>query len=237
MGALFDAMMAAAPEAKLEPKARSRSRAKVDRPICGCGHELAHHDAKGCSYGRGTRFGGCSCKKHHGKNEKPTIDRPDDAFDLWRPDTVRPKKMGWAVVASHIVTIYLDGLKTRSPNVSNRWAFGGAQSRGMLIGAAMANKARAERALSAVEQCKVHDRARPTKVTITRLSTGKLDDDNLAAALKFLRDGVAEALLFDDREFSIAGQDPKKVPLFYAQRSPGKRGVKGVEIQLEWGDP
>ena len=166
----------------------SRRLARVPAPRStgrsAAGYELAHHDAKGCSYGRGTRFGGCSARSTTARTRSRRSIGPDDAFDLWRPDTVRPKKMGWAVVASH----RHDSPRRTEDAVAKReqpLAFGGAQSRGMLIGAAMANKARAERALSAVEQCKVHDRARPTKVTITRLSTGKLDDDNLAAALKF----------------------------------------------------
>lgn len=35
---------------------------RVDR-ICMCAHEESRHDAKGCSHGRGTAFGGCACTK------------------------------------------------------------------------------------------------------------------------------------------------------------------------------
>lgn len=208
--------------------------------MCPCGHELLHHDKKGCSFGRGTKFGGCACKKPRERGEKPTLARPDGAVDLMRPDTVRPKKLGWAVIASDRVEIFLDNVKTKSPNVFNRWARGGdaAAAKGLarriMIGEAIAHRKRVELAMSAVEQCKVQDRGRPSRVTIVRLSTGKLDDDNLAAACKAIRDGIAEGLLFDDREFSIAGQDPAKVALFYAQRAPGKRGVHGIVIELQF---
>jgi hypothetical protein len=105
--------------------------------------------------------------------------------------------------------------------------------------AAFANKCKAqcEWAMSAVEQTGVLMKLgarRPSKVTITRISTGTIDDDGLVGALKWIRDGIAEALLFDDSEFSIAGQVPGKVPLFYAQQPPGKRGVRGVRIEIFW---
>ena len=38
----------------------------------------------------------------------------------------------------------------------------------------------------------------PLTVTLTRLAARKLDSDNLAAALKAVRDGVADALGMDD---------------------------------------
>ena len=143
VGALFDAGDGDCAGSEARAKARSRSRAKVDRPICRVRARL-RITTRRAAYGRGTRFGGCSCNNHHGKNEAD-VDRPDDAFDLWRPDTLRPKKMGWAVgpPSSRSPRRTEDALAEREPN---RWAFGGPVA-GMSIGAVMANKARAERVL------------------------------------------------------------------------------------------
>ncbi len=38
----------------------------------------------------------------------------------------------------------------------------------------------------------------PLRITLTRRAPGRLDDDNLAGALKHIRDGVADALGIDD---------------------------------------
>ena len=38
----------------------------------------------------------------------------------------------------------------------------------------------------------------PLKVTLTRASRGRLDDDNLAGGFKHVRDGIADALNRDD---------------------------------------
>ncbi len=46
--------------------------------------------------------------------------------------------------------------------------------------------------------------------------------------------GVAEALLVDDRDFSIGGAREGAIPIFYEQRTPGTRGVRGVLIELHW---
>ena len=61
-------------------------------------------------------------------------------------------------------------------------------------------------------------------VTITRIAPRALDDDNLAASAKHVRDGIADAMGLDDR-------DPR-VRWRYAQRSDG-RGVYGVEIRID----
>jgi hypothetical protein len=62
----------------------------------------------------------------------------------------------------------------------------------------------------------------PLVVTLTRLSPGELDDDNLRPALKSVRDGVADALDVDDRD--------KRVRWEYYQR---KQKAWGVEIRIE----
>jgi hypothetical protein len=62
-------------------------------------------------------------------------------------------------------------------------------------------------------------------VTLTRISAGELDDDNLAGSLKSVRDGVTDALgLKSDR-------DPR-VHWRYAQQKC-KRGSFGVRVHIE----
>jgi hypothetical protein len=64
----------------------------------------------------------------------------------------------------------------------------------------------------------------PLLVVMTRIAPRALDDDNLASALKHLRDGIADALGYDDR-------DPR-VRYRCAQRR-GAVGEIGVEILIE----
>lgn len=61
-------------------------------------------------------------------------------------------------------------------------------------------------------------------VMITRVSPRPLDDDNLAASQKHVRDGIADALGIDDRDAIATWR--------YAQRSGGK-GVYAVEVSIE----
>lgn len=63
----------------------------------------------------------------------------------------------------------------------------------------------------------------PAVVTLTRLSAGQLDDDNLRGALKGVRDGVADRLGVDDR-------DPR-VRWEYGQETC-RRGEYGVRIEI-----
>lgn len=65
--------------------------------------------------------------------------------------------------------------------------------------------------------------ALPCVVTMTRLSAGELDDDNLRSALKAVRDGIADALGVDDR-------DPR-VRWEYGQ-AKCKRGEFGVRVTI-----
>lgn len=64
----------------------------------------------------------------------------------------------------------------------------------------------------------------PCVVTMTRLSSGTLDDDNLQGACKAIRDGIADKLGIDDR-------DPR-VEWRYGQEKC-KRGDFGVRVTLE----
>jgi len=64
----------------------------------------------------------------------------------------------------------------------------------------------------------------PCVVTMTRLSAGVLDPDNLQGSLKACRDGIADRLGVDDASPLVEWR--------YAQRKV-KRGEFGVEVQLE----
>jgi hypothetical protein len=64
----------------------------------------------------------------------------------------------------------------------------------------------------------------PCVVTLTRVSAGTLDDDNLRSALKGVRDGVADRLGCDDA-------DPR-VKFKYDQQR-GKRGEYAVLVAIE----
>jgi hypothetical protein len=87
--------------------------------------------------------------------------------------------------------------------------------------AARARKVKAERQAAYL----VTPRAElPCTVTLTRLSAGELDDDNVRGSLKGVRDGVADRLGVDDR-------DPR-VTWNYAQEKV-KRGTHGVRIEIE----
>ena len=63
----------------------------------------------------------------------------------------------------------------------------------------------------------------PCVVTMTRLSSGILDDDNLQGACKAIRDGIADRLDIDDR-------DPR-VEWRYAQEKC-KRGEYWVRVEI-----
>jgi hypothetical protein len=67
----------------------------------------------------------------------------------------------------------------------------------------------------------------PFYVRLTRISSGKLDDDNLARALKTVRDTIAAALKVDDGDAGIAFR--------YAQAKGERDGTrKGVRVEI-WG--
>jgi hypothetical protein len=64
---------------------------------------------------------------------------------------------------------------------------------------------------------------RPCVVTLTRLSAGTLDDDNLQGAAKAIRDGIADAI-------GVADNDPA-IEWRYAQ-AKCKRGEFGMRVQI-----
>lgn len=163
------------------------------------------------------------------KRKPSIVDAPEGAIVLWRPDTKTRKAMGWALVEAHCVAICLD-LEVERPNIGFR---------GMTVGAMMGHRNRVKRerswARSAVEQAIGKRDAKPAKITFSRVSSGCMDDDGVVGAFKATRDGVADALGVNDRDFSIGGMVPGKTPVFYAQIKPGRQGVKAVILKFEWG--
>lgn len=65
----------------------------------------------------------------------------------------------------------------------------------------------------------------PIVVTLTRLSSGELDEDNLAGSLKAIRDGIADAFECDDSARS-------RLRFIYRQEKC-KRGAFGVKVRIE----
>ncbi len=216
----------------------SRKAAKAD--ACRCGHFSADH-----ARGRGIcEVCGVGCHRFRPRVRvelPPGLAAPAGALELVRPDTKRTKAMGWALVGAHEVRIFLNGLKTISLNTERNMlmsAARGGQSRVMKIGIAIStmHKKQRECALAAIEQANVLRREHhvPDEIEVTRLVSGPgLDGhDNLRGALKRVIDGLAEGLLLNDAVFSSG-----RPALTYSQRSPGRRGVVGVEIRLTWRAP
>jgi hypothetical protein len=93
-----------------------------------------------------------------------------------------------------VVFVYSEHL--RNPLNGNGYA-------GSRFGQAKKNREQRRRAqlhtLGALGKARVDRRELiPAIVTISRLSAGQLDDDNLAASIKHVRDGIADALGIDD---------------------------------------
>lgn len=64
----------------------------------------------------------------------------------------------------------------------------------------------------------------PFVVTMSRISAGTLDDDNLRVSLKAIRDGIADA-------FGLPDNDPR-IEWRYGQEKC-KRGAYGVRVRIE----
>lgn len=71
------------------------------------------------------------------------------------------------------------------------------------------------------------EEGKPLTVSLTRVSPGTLDGDNLQGALKHVRDQIAEMLGVDDRDPVVTWR--------YEQRK-GKRGEYAVEVRIEAGE-
>lgn len=216
--------------------------------ICRCGHD--EHIGP-CMYGRGTRFGGCTCTRFTPLGFVPVdlprwLQKPTGAVDVIRQDLKRRKGkafeqrkvMGWVLVGPHTLLAYLSQLETFSPNVTkqiaNSFRFGRiteAKHRQLMAMVGTGEKAQRERAMNVMETAHVQDRGVPKKAIVTRISVGKLDShDNVRGALKFIVDGIAEGLLLEnDRGLGDVTT--------YEQTAPGKRGIYGVRIEMSWGAP
>jgi hypothetical protein len=64
----------------------------------------------------------------------------------------------------------------------------------------------------------------PATITMTRLSAGELDDDNLQGAFKAVRDGIADA-------YGVADNDPR-IKFRYAQ-AKCPRGQYGIHVKAD----
>lgn len=67
--------------------------------------------------------------------------------------------------------------------------------------------------------------AAPLRITLTRRAPRRLDDDNLAGALKHVRDGVADALGLDDGDRRLVWRCLQEHSRHYA-----------VRVEIEAGD-
>ena len=219
--------------------------------VCRCGHSRDHHvDGRGlCMYGLGTRFGQCDCKKHKSKKRAPVVIAanfapPVGAVEWFRgpPEIVRRKVGGWFLGAHRSLLVYIalsKSSKLESLNVhAGGWASKATMAR-MHAADGNRRKSHTYRVVAALEQAHTHFGAVcgscPSRTTIVRVSSGRLDDDNLVGACKGIRDGIAEALGFDDRLFTIGGvAGVESFPLFYTQAKPGQRGVYACQIELKW---
>jgi hypothetical protein len=219
--------------------------------VCRCGHSRDHHvSGRGlCMYGLGTRFGQCDCKKHKSKKRAPMViahnfTPPQGAVEWFRgpPELVRRKPGGWFLGAPHSLLVYMalsKSSKIESLNVHAGPSTSKATMARLYAAAGNRRKVHAYRIVAALEQAHKHLGAvlgsRPSKTTIVRVSSGRLDDDNLIGACKGVRDGIAEALGFDDELFSVVGAEPGKLPIFYTQAKPGECGVFACQVELKWG--
>lgn len=121
-----------------------------------------------------------------------------------------------------LLTTTIDGLVLKSPN-DVRFA-----SRGGMF----ADKERIRRTVESVyyrTRALMAGRVLPAgyvpRVTITRLSAGRLDTDNLYASAKPGWDGIAKALgLADDRHLQLKGD---------VKQEKTARGYHGVRIEVE----
>ena len=92
-----------------------------------------------------------------------------------------------------------------------------------------------------VESAALLPRGIPSQVEFVRVAPRRYDSDNLVGAFKPARDGLCEALGFDDRALAIAvlpgasRGSQVSVRCLFGQRSAGAR-VYAVELRLEWAD-
>ena len=229
--------MSEAPEASPRDSVRPRKKPKPEICRCLC-LRAEHKNGRGACDNCAAR--GLSCKRYKARGRpKPEIPEdlkpPDGAIVLLAPDTKTSVVMGWATLDDADLVIYVSQLITKRPN-----EFKGI-SRLAAIGRRRANARCRDRSESAVLQATARlcdreaDLSRPSRVTLVRVSNGRIgDDDGIVGALKYVRDGVAKALGFDDSHFSINGKESGKIPLVYEQMVSGAAKVCGVFIEIGW---
>jgi hypothetical protein len=238
----------------MRPKKR-----KATEFTCRCGHVDEQH-ANRRHTGRCTVCGE-ECRRFKPKKKPPVeqpahLAAPNGAILLERDDTKKAKSMGWAIVKPrgpdgveafngvceatglHAI-IYLAQLKTKS---LNKPFFGGkepptgAMWRRMYAWQGKYKDDCRERTASAIAQLgtDVALRGRPSAIVVTRVSPGTLDKhDNLRGALKYLVDGIAEALGFNDAELEDSPSRAGTIHIRYAQEKCPQK-VCGVRIEITW---
>ena len=72
----------------------------------------------------------------------------------------------------------------------------------------------------------------PVAITLTRISPGTLDDDNLSGGLKSIRDGVTDCLMRTRTTPPVKDDRDPRIVWDYDQASRG-RGVYAVNIQVQ----
>jgi hypothetical protein len=136
---------------------------------------------------------------------------------------LRPHPMGCEPVAPHLgasfamITVTLPLRLVSEANVRDGWAKKAkrTQEQRAIVGWALARYRATLRAM-----------APPITITLTRISPGRLDGDNLQRAAKGIRDQVASALGIDDGD--------ARLEWVYAQRK-GKPKEYGVTIAVQGG--
>lgn len=66
---------------------------------------------------------------------------------------------------------------------------------------------------------------RPLRITLVRVGPRRLDDDNLAGAMKHVRDGIADSLEIDDGDETQA--------VWAVAQEKGRSGEYSVRVRLE----
>lgn len=203
--------------------------------MCKCGHEELVHELPPRHRTR-KQCGRCGCPRFRSRmRKKVPIVVPDGAEVLMRPDTVSDSHpMGWRTWSPGRITVYLHQLRTRTPNEYNR--HNGIDRDSFDASKAQERQKHVTWAQAALDGVANLDGL--ARVKIVRVSSQKIrDDDNLVGAMKWIRDGIADAFGIDDSRFSsLLGSDTAgKIPLHYEQRLSGKPGVFGVFIELAWG--
>jgi len=193
---------------------------------------------------------------------------PMGSVAVWRPDTVNPKPMGWGHIEERELTLadengfegcrtvletryttYLAQLKAESPNndhipndpvLAHRIKMGKKAS----VARQVERTSAAFAQLAELEGIEFSDHPLPFMILLTRVSFGVCDNDNAIASLKWIEDGVCDALGFDDSdlvqttEYSPIGPlPPGKVWIRYDQGDSFKAGIFGVRIEVVWRDP